>query len=268
MATPNLNLQEIVLSDKLRTDFIEKINSNMSKIDKNYGELRDLLFKKTGQTTMESAVAYVDKLVNAQDATATPDKIFNGYVAYNGLERMVGTGLSTPTSVQPHLLKNGVTAYDNNGNLITGNAFGIATSATATDIINGKTAYNDAGTLLTGTAQRKQIINVTLSGDSTYITYISGYGAGIDQNGTLVIWAMSNTTSYEHINFTASSIGAGTAGKGFAITSFDTSDPASTPYACTVTGLASYETINVGLKATTVNGSYDYVTLQVTITAS
>lgn len=266
MATPNLNLQEIVLSDKLRTDFINKINNNMTILDQKYEELKDLFLEKTGQTTLQSAVAYIDKLVDANDATATPDKIFNGYVAYNGLDRMVGTGLSTPTSVQPHLLKNGVTAYDNNGNLITGNAFGIATSATASDIINGKTAYNDAGTLLTGTAYVMPTINVTLTGSSS--SYISGYGAGIDQNGSLTIWAKSNSSSYENICFDSSSLTLGEAVTGFDITSFSTSNITGIPLACVVNGLSSYNTINITLDATGANATNDFVRLVVTITAS
>ena len=40
MATPNLNLQEITLDDKLRTDFINKINNNMAIIDTKYSELK------------------------------------------------------------------------------------------------------------------------------------------------------------------------------------------------------------------------------------
>lgn len=140
-------------------------------------------------------------------------------------------------------------------------------TATAEDIVKGKTAYTKDG-IVTGTAKKQPIVNITLTGNTTYMGYISGYGAGIDQNGTLVIWAMSNSTSYEHINFVNTSIGVGTLGSGFAITAFDTSDPASVPHACTITGLGSYDTINVTLNASAVNSSYDYVTLQVTLTAS
>jgi hypothetical protein len=265
MATPNLNLQEIVLSDKLRTDFISKINNNMEILDIKYAQLRDLLLEKTGQTTLESAVAYVDKLVNAQDATATSDKIFNGYVAYNGKERIVGTALPQPTTAQSHLMKNGLTAYDNNGNLITGIGWAHTTTATENDIVVGRTAYNEVGVLMTGNATRQMQVNVRLTG--TNYSYISGWGGGIDQNGNLVIWAMSNTTAYEHINFVPKSIGVGTAGSGFNITSFDTSDPASVPHACVVTGVGIANGFEVMLDATSVNSSYDYVTLQVTVSA-
>lgn len=266
MATPNLNLQEIVLSDKLKTDFIEKINNNMKVIDDKYAELKDTVLEKTKQPTLESAVAYIDKLVDANDATITPDKIFNGYVGYNGLEKIVGTALPQTTTAQSHLIKNGYTAYDNNGNLITGTGWAQTTNATPNDVVMSTTAYSSTGELIVGTAVRQILINVTLTGNSTYMGYISGYGAGIDHLGNLVIWAMSNTTSYEHINFVASSIGAGTAGSGFGITSFDTSDPSAVPHACVVNGVGIANAFNITLNASAVNSSYDYVTLQVTVT--
>lgn len=135
----------------------------------------------------------------------------------------------------------------------------------ASNIMSGKSIFGVAGN-----GKKQTIINVTLdsSANSTYAGYINGYGGGIDHNGTLVIWAMSNTTSYEHINFVNTSIGIGTIGSGWNITSYDTSDPTSVPYACTITGLSAYDTINVTLKPTAVNGSYDYVTIQVTVTGS
>lgn len=79
---------------------------------------------------------------------------------------------------------------------------------------------------------------------------------------------MSNNTSYEHINFVDTSIGIGTISQGWNKTSHDTSDSASIPHACTITGLSAYNTIDVTLKPTAVNSSYDYVTIQVTVTGS
>ena len=266
MATPNLNLQEIKLNDKLKTDFIEKINNNMQVIDEKYGELKNTVLEKTKQPTLESAVAYIDKLVDANDATVTSDKIFNGYVGYNGLERVVGTALPQSTTAQSHLIKNGYTAYDNNGNLITGTGWAQTTNATPNDVVMSTTAYSSNGELIVGTAVRQMLINVSLTG--TNASYISGCGAGIDHMGNLVIWAMSNSTAYEHINFVATSIGVGTAGSGFGITAFDTSDPSAVPHACVVTGVGIANAFNVTLNASALNSSYDYVTLQVTVTAS
>lgn len=141
-------------------------------------------------------------------------------------------------------------------------------NATASDIVYGKTALVQGNTI-TGTYKPNVIptINVTLSG--SYTSYISGYGAGVNKDGVLVIWAMSNSTAYEHVSFTLSSMSTGLAiDDGWDITSYDTGDPASVPHACTVTGLSGKSTINITLSADGVSSSYDYVKLTVTITAS
>lgn len=132
----------------------------------------------------------------------------------------------------------------------------------ASNIVSGKSIFG-----VTGSVKKQPTINVTLSGD--YSSQISGYGAGIDQNGTLVIWAMTNgsTTTYENVSFTASSI-IGTAGNGWDITSFDTSNPNTVPYACTITGLSSYDTLNITLDASSRSSSYDYTEISVTVTGS
>lgn len=141
-------------------------------------------------------------------------------------------------------------------------------NATASDIVYGKTALVQGNTI-TGTYKPNVIptINVTLSG--SYTDYISGYGAGVNKDGVLVIWAMSNSTAYEHVSFTLSSMSTGLAiDDGWDITSYDTADPANVPHACTVTGLSGKSTINITLSAGSVSSSYDYVKLTVTITAS
>ena len=209
MATPNLNLQEIELTDNLRTDFVNKINNNMSILDERYGQLVEGLLERTNQTNIEDALNSLDGLYDVSNATAT-----------------------------------------------------------AEDIAKGKTAYINGG-LATGTLLKRQTINVELTGNnSTQVGYVSGYGAGIDQNGNLVIWAMSNTTSYEHINFVDTSIGAGTVGNGWNITTgFDTSDAISIPHACTITGLSEYNTINITLNVTGIDGTDDYINVEVTLTA-
>ena len=68
MGTPNLDLQTIEMSDNLKTDFVRKINSNMQIIDEKYGYLKNQLLTKTGKTTIEEAIAYIDVLINTQDA--------------------------------------------------------------------------------------------------------------------------------------------------------------------------------------------------------
>ena len=209
MATPNLNLQEIELTDNLRTDFVNKINNNMSILDERYGQLVEGLLERTNQTNIEDALNSLDGLYDVSNATAT-----------------------------------------------------------AEDIAKDKTAYINGG-LATGTLLKRQTINVELTGsNSTQVGYVSGYGAGTDQNGNLVIWAMSNTASYEHINFVDTSIGAGTAGNGWNITTgFDTSDAVDIPHACTITGLSEYDTINITLNVNGVDGTDDYITIEVTLTA-
>lgn len=209
MATPNLNLQEIELTDNLRTDFVNKINNNMSILDERYGQLVEGLLERTNQTNIEDALNSLDGLYDVSNATAT-----------------------------------------------------------AEDIVKGKTAYINGG-LTTGTLMKRQTINVELTGsNSTQVGYVSGYGAGIDQNGNLVIWAMSNTTNYEHINFVDASIGAGAVGNGWNITTgFDTSDAVNIPHACTITGLSEYDTINITLDVTGIDGTDDYINVEVTLTA-
>lgn len=208
MATPNLNLQEIELTDNLRTDFVNKINNNMSILDERYGQLAEGLLERTNQTNIEDALNSLDGLYDVSNATAT-----------------------------------------------------------AEDIVKGKTAYINGG-LTTGTLLKRQTINVELTGsNATHVGYVSGYGAGTDQNGNLVIWAMSSNTNYEHINFVDTSIGAGTVGVGWNITTaYDTADPANVPHACTITGLSEYDIINITLNVNGIDATDDYITIEVSLT--
>lgn len=63
MSTANLKLEEINLNDTVNGTMIEKINNNMRKIDKKYGELKSKLLEQTGQNTLEEAFAYIDSLI-------------------------------------------------------------------------------------------------------------------------------------------------------------------------------------------------------------
>ena len=208
MATPNLNLQEIELTDNLRTDFVNKINNNMSILDERYGQLAEGLLERTNQTNIEDALNSLEGLYNVSNATATSG-----------------------------------------------------------DIAIGKTAYINGG-LAVGTMSPKQQINVELTGaNATQVGYVSGYGAGTDQNGNLVIWAMSNSVAYEHFNFVDTSIGAGTVGVGWNITTaYDTADPANVPHACTITGLSEYDIININLNVNGIDATDDYITIEVSLT--
>lgn len=282
MATTNLGLEQILRDDVLATTVLEKINSNMLKVDAAYGQLIDTLFQKTGKNTLKDAIDYIDMLVNAQDATITADKIFKGYTGYKGLTKITGTALSTSISASTSEVISGNTFYDNTGTLLTGtmtNKAGTSTAASAS--ISGDnyrlqiptTGYYSTGSYLTRAkssvisdlgVKQMPTINVTCDASSSYIT---SYGAGINNSGVLVIWALTASTSYEHVYFYPSSISIGSKGVGWSETDWDTGDPVAC-YACTVTGLSSYKTINVTLDYNTYSTSYDYVRLDVSVSGS
>lgn len=282
MATENLDLEKIELVDNIQTSLLEKMNGNFEKIDTAYKQLKDLLIAKTGKDNLAEAIGYVDELVNAQDGTITADKVFSGYVGYKGKERIVGTALATASTGNASQLLNGQKLYNSSGGLVTGimtNKGGTSTAA------NGSVSGSDyrlqiptngyystvsyltrpkASVLSDLGVKEIPTINVTCDMDTNTI---SSYGAGINKSGVLVIWAMTANTNYEHIYFYPQSIGIGTKGIGWDITAWDTSDPIAC-YACTVTGVGNYSTINVNLVYDTANSSYDYLKVNVTITGS
>ena len=256
MSTTNLQLESIELTDNMQTSFLDKMNNNFNKIDEAYGKLKEGLLKQTGKETLNEAINYIDGLANEKNELQIEVNELK-----SELDRLVSLGDAIETDIKSN--KKAVVQ----GIEITGTAFSEITTATSNDIVSGKTAYDNEGNLITGNIKKMPNINITLTGNSTYMGYISGYGAGIDKDGRIIIWAMSNSTSYENINFVASSIGAGKVASGFGISSHDTGNAANVPHACIVAELSDYDTINITLNASTVNSSYDYVTLQVTLTA-
>jgi hypothetical protein len=284
MATPNLDLEKIELTDNMQTSLLQKMNGNFKKIDSAYEILKNTLLDKTGKNTLTEAIEYVGQLVNAQDGTITPDKVFNGYVGYSQQDKIVGTALAEETVGEASQLLTGAKLYANNGELINGTM--IDKSNTISEAIGSldgdnyvlaipQSGYYDENSLLKTSKEKvistlgvKVIPNITLVLTGNNTTYINGYGAGIDKNGKLVIWAMSNSSAYEHISFNAVSFGSGNTGSGWGITSFDTGDPTGVPYACIIENVGNYNNINITLNASSVNSSYDYVTIGVTTTVS
>lgn len=266
MSTTNLKLEEIVLDDTLNGTMLEKINKNMKKLDNKYGELKNALLAQTNKETLEEAIAYVQILANHveflnSNGDATASEILSGKTAVVKGQVVKGTiPFQDAQTITPSTVNQTIATgqYLSGAQTVQGDV-----NLVAANILNGISIFGVAGSL-----KKQPTINVTLdsSSSTTYAGYISEYGAGINQNGTLVIWAMSSNTSYEHIDFVDTSIGIGTIGKGWNITTFDTGDPISVPHACTVTDLNDYDVINVTLKPTTVSASYDYIKVEVTIT--
>lgn len=211
------------------------------------------------------------ELIESTDNVKTTflDKINNNYVKidtnYNEIKEQIIEAVGATN------LEDAITEINNYENTIaTLNSLG---DASPEDIRPGKTALVK-GELITGDMAMDNVVpkvNVTLTGDNaTYVGYISGYWAAINERGELIISAMSNTTAYESIYFIATSIGVGIAGSGFGISSHDTGNQVNRPMSCIVTDIdiSKYTNIDITLNASTVNSSYDYVALQVTVVGS
>ena len=252
MSTTNLQLETIELTDNMQTSLLNKMNNNFNKIDEAYEKLKEGLLNQTGKETLSEAIEYVDDLANEKS------------LLLSSLEEITSLGNATETDI-----KSGKTALVQ-GIEVTGTAFSEVTTATAEDIAPNKTAYDNDGNLIIGTMKGMPTINIeAISSSSVQASILSGYGAGIDNNGTLVIWAMTTDANYENVSFTytSTSISAGTLGRGFGITAFNASNPMNVPHACTITGLGGYNIINVTLTTKSVSTTYDYVSVQVDITA-
>ena len=83
MSTTNVKLEKIVLDDTLNGTMLEKINSNMQKIDDKYGELKNALLEQTEKETLVEAISYVQTLANQisflkSSGDATASQILSG----------------------------------------------------------------------------------------------------------------------------------------------------------------------------------------------
>ena len=90
-------------------------------------------------------------------ADATEDTVFNGRTFYARDKTMrTGRALATPTTVDASKMFTGVTAYNQQGQMITGAP--PATTAVESDVKSGKTYYDNNGVLKTGTRPNDPIL--------------------------------------------------------------------------------------------------------------
>ena len=115
----------------------------------------------------------------ATTTNVTAKKMFAGVKAYNQKGQLI-TGNPSSTNVTAAKMFTGTTAFDSNGNLITGAP--AETSAEADDIVTGKTAYDNSGKMLYGTS-----IGKVISGTMDTGNYVSC-------GGTIVAAAVYTTT--------------------------------------------------------------------------
>lgn len=237
--TPNLDLEMLEVTDNIKTTFLNKLNSNNEKIDSAYKVLVDNLLENTNKDNLIDAI----------------EEVNNSYIRIAELEQELASTIASKDII----------INDLNGEINRLNSIG---NATSNDIATGKTAYVQ-GEEITGELIKLPKVNITLTGNATYMSYIGGYWAAINEDGTLVISAMSTTTSYENIYFGTSDV-LGTATAGFGITSHGTGNNANRPHSCIVTGIdiTQYNELLVTLNASAANSSNDYIQLNVTVTGS
>lgn len=109
-------------------------------------------------------------------ADATEDTVFNDRTFYARDKTMrTGRALATPTSVDASKMFANVTAYNQQGQLITGAP--TKTDVQASDIARGKKAYTDAGALLTGTGLT--VLAGSIQPPIEYRTYTISYPSGV-----------------------------------------------------------------------------------------
>jgi hypothetical protein len=265
MSTTNLGLDTIETTDSIQNAFLTKMNSNMQKLDNAYGLLKTKLLDVTEEDNLNDAIDTFNTMVTQVANLTSENNTLKTTGNATADDIMTGkTALVQGQQITGNIIDMGSNSYVATGS-VSGDNYRLAIPRSGY-YSGGYLSRAKANVLSDLNANLIPTINVTLTGD--YSSSISGYGAGIDQNGVLVIWAMSSTTSYEHIYFVDTSIKVGTIGSGWNISSYDTGDPANVPHACTVTGLSGKSTINITLGADGVSSSYDYVKLTVTITAS
>lgn len=137
----------------------------------------------------------------ATATNVTAKKMFAGTTAYNQQGQLI-TGNPAATNVTAVKMFTGTTAFDRYGNLITGAP--TATTAAASDIAKGKTAYTNTGALLTGTG--RTILAGSIGPPIEYKTYTISYPSGITSKPKAIVayfnvWVGDYATSGQQPSF-------------------------------------------------------------------
>lgn len=148
-----------------------------------------------GSKTMRTGRA----LATATNVTA--QKMFAGVTAYNQQGQLI-TGNPAATNVTAAKMFTGTTAFDRNGNLITGAP--TKTNVQASDIARGKKAYTDAGALLTGTGLT--VLAGSIQPTIEYRTYNIYYPSGVSGKPRVIlayfnVWIGDYATSGQQPSF-------------------------------------------------------------------
>lgn len=147
-----------------------------------------------------------DKTMRTGRALATPtnvdaSKMFANVTAYNQQGQLI-TGNPAATNVTAAKMFTGTTAFDRNGNLITGAP--TKTNVQASDIARGKKAYTDAGALLTGTGLT--VLAGSIQPTIEYRTYTIAYPSGVSGKPRAIVayfnvWVGSYATPGQQPSF-------------------------------------------------------------------
>ena len=109
MSTPNIDLEMLVLDDTLNKSMINKLNTNMQKLDNKYGELKESLLEQTRKETLKEAIAYIQTLADRiaeleATGTASASTILAGKTAV--IKGQVITGNIPSVGVQSFIPRN------------------------------------------------------------------------------------------------------------------------------------------------------------------
>lgn len=110
--------------------------------------------------SLDEYANYINEI--AKDTTATASDVLKGKTAYVKGEKVVGTALSIPSTAKMDTILKGYTAYDSNGNLITG---------TKDDFVTGTVTATATGSLT--------ISGLDFTPSHIMLTLETGYNANV-----------------------------------------------------------------------------------------